>query len=340
MKSPDQNNNSSYNYHPRPRPRKDSPISRKPQNYLRNPIHYETHAFASLERFAGFLALKYDVDTTCHSYYRDLRLISEFANDDPAHISEELLRDYFIHVKSLKKWAPKTIRQSVAAARLFFVQMLGFKEWEIFSQIKTKDHDELPEVLTREQVTRFLGHIRLRRYRIPLKLIYCCGLRLAECLALTIHDIDASENKLWVRKGKGLQDRLLPIATPMVEDLRRYWAFHRNPLLLFPKVGRGSSKPEAVAKRMSEARHSLPYSSLQGLMLTARTELNYPKVTVHTLRHSFATHLTEAGASLHTVQALLGHKQINSTIKYLHLTHRSEEGSLQLVEELCQGLPR
>lgn len=141
-------------------------------------------------------ALKYDVDTTFHAYYRDLRLISEFCDCDPATVTEDQLRDYFIHVKSVKKWGPKTIRQSVAAAKLFFVMMLEHEEWKIFSQIKTKDHDELPEVLTREQVTRFLTHIRLRRYRIPLKLIYCCGLRLAECLALTIHDIDARENKL------------------------------------------------------------------------------------------------------------------------------------------------
>jgi len=340
MNSPDQNQDDDNKSRKELPTKKHSPISRKPEHYRRNPVHYEQHAYKSLKRFAEFLALKYDVDTTCHSYYRDLRLISEFCGGDPALADEEKLREYFVYVKSKKMWAPKTIRQTVAAAKMFFVEMLGLTEWILFSQVKTKDHDELPPVLTRTEVTRLLKHIRLRRYRIPLKLIYCCGLRLAECMALTIHDVDGAGNKLWIRKGKGLQDRMVPIATPMVVDLRSYWSFHRNALLLFPKVGRGHDDPVAVAKRMREATFTMPYSSLQRLMQVARGELGLAQATVHTLRHSYATHLTEAGASLHTVQALMGHKQITSTIKYLHLTHRCEETGLRLAEELCQGLPR
>ena len=97
-------------------------------------------------------------------------------------------------------------------------------------------------MLTRDQVKALLGHVRLRRYRIPLKLIYCCGLRLSECLCLTVHDILGDERKLWVRKGKGQKDRMVPLASTMVEDLRRYWRVHRNPLLLFPNVGRGACR--------------------------------------------------------------------------------------------------
>ena len=306
----------------------------------RNPLDYDHHPYPSMEEFAKRLALKFDANRTCHAYYRDLRLIHEHLACDPSTISEEQLRDYFLYIKSVKGWKPKTIRQTAASAKIFYIEMLGREEWTVFSQIKTRDHDELPVVLSREQVRNLLRHVRLRRYRTPLKLIYCCGLRLSECLSLTIHDIKGDENKLWVRNGKGHQDRLVPIATPMVEDLRRYWAFHQHPLLLFPGAGRGQQSPQKVAERMHTAQRTMPVSSLQQLLLRARKELNIPGASVHTLRHSFATHLVENGASLHTVQALLGHKQINSTMVYLHLTHQSEQDNLRLIEELSHGLPR
>jgi site-specific recombinase XerD len=91
---------------------------------------------------------------------------------------------------------------------------------------------------------------------------------------------------------------------------------------------------------MRSAEAPMPYSSLQRLMLVARKELNLPGASVHTLRHSFATHLVDMGASIHTVQALLGHKQINTTMIYLHMTHRREQDTLSLMEKMCNKLPR
>jgi site-specific recombinase XerD len=306
----------------------------------RDPLDYAEHPYPSMKRFAGHLVLSHDTARTRHSYYRQMRLIHEHFSRDPESLGEEQVRDYILHVKSRKGWRPKTIRQAAAAARLFYAGMLGREEWKLFSQIRTKDHDELPVVLTREQVIRLLARIPLRRYRIPLKLIYCCGLRLSECLNLTVHDILGAEGKLLVRGGKGGKDRMVPLAADMLEDLRRYWAFHRNPWLLFPNVGRGPCGPRKVAQRMRLATEPMPHTSLQRLLVEARNHLDIPGATVHSLRHSFATHLVEAGASLHTVQALLGHKNINTTMVYLHLTHRSEQDCRELVEKLCRDLPR
>ena len=306
----------------------------------RDPLDYEVHPWPSMRRFAELLALRYDMTRTRHAYYRCLRLVHEHFRCDPALLTEDQLRAYILHVKSRRHWKPKTIRQTAAATRLFFVEMLEQEEWKLFSQIRTRDHDELPAVLSREEVTRLLAGIRLRRYRIPLKLIYCAGLRLSECLGLTVHDIKGDEGKLWVRGGKGGKDRLIPLAKTMVEDLRRYWAFHRNPLWIFPHAGRGDNDREQVAARMRAATRPMPVSSLQRLVVEARQALGLPDATVHTLRHSFATHLVEAGASIHTVQALLGHSHINTTMIYLHLTHRSQEECRTLVETLCRDLPR
>ena len=293
-----------------------------------------------MAQFARVLALRYDSLRTRHSYYRQLRLLSEHFNADPALITEEILRDYLLHVKTVRLWQPKTIRQAVAAAQLFFINQLGHPRWRLFDQVKAKGHDTLPPVLTREQVKALLKHIRLRRYRTPLKLIYCCGLRLAECLQLTKHDIIGSENKLRIRAGKGNKDRTIPLPAQMLEELRDYWSFHRHPLLLFPNAGRGDNTPQALAKRMHSATRTMPHNSLQRLLVLARQELDLPDATPHTLRHSFATHLIEGGASLHTVQHLLSHAYLNTTEIYLHLTHQSEQQALKLMEDLCAGLPR
>ena len=305
-----------------------------------NPVDYQ-HPYPSMARFADHLALAYDANRTRHSYYRQLRLIHQHLGCDPATITEAQLRDYFLFVKLKKHWTPKSIRQARAAAHLFFGGLFGHADWTLFSQIQTKDHDTLPEVLTRQQVHELLAHIRLRRYRTPLKLIYCCGLRLSECLGLTIHDILGKENKLLIRHSKGHQDRVVPLPTSLWQELRRYWAFHRHQLLLFPNAGRGDNRsPEALARRMHTATSPMPCSSLQRLVIVARRQLNLPAASVHSLRHSFATHLLEAGAHLHTIQKLLGHKQITSTMVYLHLTHQTSQDALRLMDQLCSELPR
>jgi integrase len=182
-------------------------------------LHYD-HLWPSMQRFAQFLALRYDSLRTRHSYYRQLRLLCEhFGCADPALLTEDQLRAYLLHVKTVRLWKPKTMRQALATAHAFFSEMLDLGRWRVFDEVKTKDPDSLPPVLTREQVRALLQSIRLRRYRTPLKLIYCCGLRLSECLNLTIHDILGSESKLRIRAGKGGKDRVIPLPAAMLRDL-------------------------------------------------------------------------------------------------------------------------
>lgn len=303
-----------------------------------NPVDYD-HPYESMAQFADLLALRYDANRTRHAYYRQMRLVHEHAGCDPVGITEPQLRDYYLYVKLEKGWKPKSIRQCVAASRMFFVDLVGHEDWRVFGQVRTRDHDTLPAVLSRQQVHDLLAHVRLRRYRTPLKLIYCCGLRLNECLSLTIHDIRGRENKLLVRNSKGHRDRVVPLPTSLWRELQRYWSFHRNPLLIFPNVGRGDRDLRSVAVRMHKADCPMPPSSLQRLLVVARKQLDIPGASIHSLRHSFATHLLEAGAHLHTIQRLLGHKQITSTMVYLHLTHQSTRDALELMDGLCRDLP-
>ncbi|MBL9136457.1 MAG: tyrosine-type recombinase/integrase [Verrucomicrobiales bacterium] len=313
-------------------------IRTTPRDFV-NPVDYQ-HPYDSMGHFAKALALRYDANRTRHAYYRQLRLIHAHFNLDPALLTETQLRDYFLFVKLEKHWKPNSIRQALAAARQFFVDLLGHADWTVFGQVRIQEHDRLPAVLTRQQVHALPAHIRLRRYRTPIKLIYVCGLRLSECLALTVRDIVGPENKLFIRGGKGHQDRVVPLPTSLYKELRQYWLVHRHPLLIFPNVGRGESTPEAVANRMHRANAPMACSSLQRLLVLARKHLDIPAASIHSLRHSFATHLLEAGAHLHTIQKLLGHKQITSTMVYLHLTHQTTRDALGLMDELCRTLPR
>ena len=134
----------------------------------RDPLGYR-HPYDSMRRYAELLALRHDCLRTRHAYYRAMRLLHEHYGMDPAAIGEEHFRDDILFVKTRKAWKPKTIRQTLACARIFYIEMLELPEWKVFSQVRTKDHDELPAVLTREQVVRLLSSIRLRRYRIPVK---------------------------------------------------------------------------------------------------------------------------------------------------------------------------
>jgi len=134
----------------------------------KNPVHYN-HKYPSMEDFAKRLNLRYDSVRTTYAYYRQARMLHEFFDSDPAKLSEAEVRDYFIYVKLEKEWKPKTIRQSAASLNLFFSVYPKCKKWTVFSQIKTKDHDVLPAVLTRDQIFAVFNAIELRRYLIPLK---------------------------------------------------------------------------------------------------------------------------------------------------------------------------
>jgi len=132
-----------------------------------DPLDYN-HPYDSMRRHAELLALRHDSPRTRHSYYRAMRLLHEHFRKDPATLGEDQFRDYILYIKTLKAWKPKTIRQTVACARMFFVEMLGCPEWKVFSQIRTRDHGKLPAVFTHSQ-----GHApslrrKGRHFRVPI----------------------------------------------------------------------------------------------------------------------------------------------------------------------------
>ena len=158
--------------------------------------------------------------------------------------------------------------------------------------------------------------------------VYSLGLRLEEAINLQIGDIDSRRMMVHVHRGKGAKDRYIPLPQSTLHGLRVYWKIHRNPILLFPAEGRNHMDAATSATSMS-------VTSVQGAIKKIARQLNFAKkVSTHTLRHSYATHLLEAGASLKAIQKYLGHSSLQTTMVYLHLTETAEADTRKLINRI------
>ena len=213
---------------------------------------------------------------------------------------------------------------------MFYGDMLG-RKWRLWDIATLRDKKKLPVVLDVEEVKPILGNVALMRHRVALRLMYCCGLRLDELVHLTVDDIESDH--VIVRDGKGGKDRRVPLPPAMYRQLRWYWSQHRNPRWLFPSPGRGAS----VDARQAMGASTLPMGK-GALSLALRKAVEKTgvrkKVTAHTLRHSYAPHLLDAGLNLRQLQLYLGHEDIQTTTLYTHRTSFGEERGMAHVEAL------
>jgi site-specific recombinase XerD len=173
---------------------------------------------------------------------------------------------------------------------------------------------------------RILSHVRTFHNYVFLSTVYCCGLRLQEALYLQVSDIDSHRMLIHVHRGKGAKDRYVPLPGNTLNLLRRYWVTHKNPVLIFPARGRGGNDTMAI-------------ESVQGAFRRAKFPAGIKKrrVSVHTLRHSYATHLLEAGVNLRVIQRYLGHAQLETTMVYLHLTRKGQEDAYKIIDSTMRG---
>jgi site-specific recombinase XerD len=302
----------------------------------------------SVVRFVGHLQLKGLAPRTVEAYVCMIRLLAQWAGGDPALLSEERVRDYFLHLVNGRSYAPKTLRQARAALSCFFIEMLGVSDWRVFAHIKTKDSQKLPVVLSREEVRRVLVQVKELRFLAPLTLIYLCGLRLSEALNIETRDIHRKELRLHVRLGKGGKDRYVPLPQAALDILERWYRCHHHACLLFPAMGHAwkttfRDDPTAQAavqkERLQQAAHPMSDSALQNVWRLAFAASGVTKkATIHTLRHSYATHLLEEGVSLRYVSQYLGHATLQQTLVYAHLTDVSVEQTQRALARLAATL--
>ena len=257
-------------------------------------------------------------------------------NCDPATLSEDQLRQYFLFLRQHKNFSGSAMSIGKAAFQLFFREHLGQRDWKVFSELVIRRNAPLPLVLSREEVQRALGTLREERFRVCLRLIYQGGLRVGEAVKIKVTDIDAAHGRLHIRLGKGGKDRCVPITQRMIAELRHFWKTHRNPVWLFPAPGRPwRERSEDRNAVLGRATTCMSVSAVQNAFRLARAESGiHPQSCVHTLRHCYATHLLEEGVSLRLISQYLGHASLDVTVIYTHLTATNEGQARAALERL------
>jgi site-specific recombinase XerD len=283
------------------------------------------------KRMIESLRLRGFSSRTQEAYVGAVRQLADHCHKSPDLISEEELGQYFLHIKNVKKYARPTTTIALCGIKFFVEWTLG-KKWTLFELVRPPREKKLPAILSVEEARKILSGIRLLRYRVCLSTIFSCGLRLQEGTHLQVADIDSSRMMIHVRHGKGAKDRYVPLPERTLEMLREYWKTHRNPELLFPAEGRSHIELSKSTEPMSK-------SSVQGAFRRALKQSGiHKRASVHTLRHSWATCLLEAGVNLRLIQEWLGHNSPTTTSVYTHLTARAEQLGAEVINRVMADL--
>ena len=210
----------------------------------------------------------------------------------------------------------------------FFYRHTAPRDWQIFDTVRIPRPKSLPTVLSLDEVRQFLDSVTTPHYHAYFWTAYSLGTRLQETAHLQVPDVDSRRMVVHVRNGKGARDRLVPLPERTLDVLRQYWRTHSHPTWLFPAVGRTPAETRAAIEPM-------PGKGIQAAMRRVVEDVGFRKrVTVHTLRHSYATHLLEAGVSLRLIQQYLGHASLQTTLIYLHLTTQGQEQARAAINRL------
>src|SRR5271157_1232423 len=236
---------------------------------------------------------------TQQSYLYAVSKFSRHFGHSPDRLGVEDVRAYLVHLTS-RGFAWSSLNQTVCALRFFYGVTLG--QSTIVDRIPfAREPRKLPSVLSADEVVRFLEAVSSLKARVALTTAYAAGLRVSEVAALKVSDVDSARMVMRIERGKGGKERCVMLSRPLLGILRRYWRLARPPLFLFP--GRAPDKPIDPTVLHAACRLA---AAVAGLDKT---------VSVHVLRHSFATHLLESGVDIRIIRVLLGHENLSTTAR-------------------------
>ena len=264
-------------------------------------------------------------ERTKQSYLHDVELMVRRIGLHPSQITRDRAAQYFEWLVTEQKVSPSTYRQHLTAVSLFFRTVLK-QDWTLFTEARPQKRRKLPTVLRLEEVLRLIRHIRLPRHRVAATVLYSCGLRISELLRMESGWIVQGGRRLHISAGKGGTDRLVPLPEKTLDLLREHWRREKpaGPLL-FPS-------------RYSPSRPACPDSLRRPIHIAATEAGIRHKVTAHTLRHCYATHLLELGVDVRLIQKFLGHRNLETTTVYTHLTAPSFQRAQEALERMTRDL--
>ena len=264
---------------------------------------------------------------TADTYAREIPILGRYIDKPIAELTEEDIREYILYRCNVCKLAETSMRILICGLRTLYQDLLH-KEWPLLDLLKVKSERRLTIVISREEVQAILEHAYIPQHKAYLRVVYSCGLRRSEALDLTVNDIDGKRRLIHIH-GKGARDRYVPLPEKTYQSLRDYWSTHRNPLYIFPALSRGNKCAPTAKKPMSTS------SAQVGLKKAIkRAGIQREGIHMHTLRHSYATHLLENGLSIKVVQEYLGHASLQHTINYLHLTNWGKEDAYVKIDKM------
>jgi len=269
---------------------------------------------------------------TQESYIREVRQLALYYDKSPDLLTDEDLRQYFLYLRNEKQASRSSCTVALCAIKFLFERTLQ-RPWPLLELVRPPQAHTLPVVLSPDEVWHILGQIHLPHYQVCLSIIYACGLRLREGVGLRVAQIDSARMQLHIQGGKGNKDRYVPLPPRALTLLRRHWLTHRNPVWLFPAY---NDRPHLAQTA------SAPFD-VRGVQRAFQLALQLSGVhkpaSVHTLRHSYATHLLEAGVNLRLIQVWLGHTSPTTTAIYTHLTQKAEQLASIALNQLTAGMP-
>jgi len=265
---------------------------------------------------------------TQRAYLQAVAQLAQYIRKSPDQVTEEELRPYFLYLHNEKHIARSTATVALCAITFFFEHTLR-QSWPRLDLLRPRPVHKLPVVLSVDEVWQILAHVRLPVYRACLTTIYTCGLRINEGIHLQVDQIDSARMQLHICGAKGTKDRYVPLPPRTLTLLRRHWLTHRHPIWLFPAPVR----PDRVTLTLCDR-------TVRAAFHAALAASSSPKAAcVHTLRHSWATHLLEAGVNLRLIQVWLGHHSLTRTAIYTHLTQKAEQQATIALDTLTAGMP-